>query len=122
MNFAPSTVSDVSKRPLLEITYNGLVGIQPVSCTIPGEFRIYQNYPNPFNPKTKIKFDISEYSFTTLKIFDELGREVDNLINENLNPGNYEVEFNSNNLNSGVYYYKLQSGDFFHTKKMILLK
>jgi hypothetical protein len=86
------------------------------------EFRLEQNYPNPFNPVTNIQFRISDFGFVTLKVFDVLGKEVATLINEEKPAGSYEVEFNSNDLSSGIYFYKLQAGSFVDTKKMILLR
>ena len=86
------------------------------------DFSLSQNYPNPFNPSTTISFTISDVRFTTLKIYDVLGREIVTLINEEKPAGNYEVEFSGSNLASGIYYYQLRAGDFVETKKMILLK
>jgi hypothetical protein len=95
---------------------------------IPDEFSLRQNYPNPFNPSTKIRFDIAPHSrgaggvFTSLKVSDLLGREIATLVNEKLNPGSYEVTFDGTNLPSGIYFYKLTTGIFVETKKMILMK
>ncbi len=101
---------------------------------IPQTFELYQNYPNPFNPKTTIKFSIpTEYSpllggvrggsiHVELKVYTVLGREVTTLLNDEKQPGNYEVKFNGNRLASGVYFYRLTAGKFSITKKMILLK
>ena len=88
----------------------------------PSNFMLYNNYPNPFNPTTTIKYSIPEASFTSIKIYNELGKEVSTLVNETKSAGTYEVEFNASNLSSGVYYYKLQAGSFTETKKMILAK
>jgi hypothetical protein len=101
----------------------------------PNEFVLYQNYPNPFNPTTIIKYEIPSVTLrqaqsdimVTLKVYDVLGNEVATLVNEEKQPGVYEVEFNSHsdegqNLTSGVYLYKLQAGTFVQTKKMILAK
>jgi len=93
-------------------------------------FELSQNYPNPFNPVTKIKFDIPALSLSSigegpgvrLIIYDVLAREVAVLVNQQLKPGTYEVEFDGSNLPSGVYFYKLYSGDFIETRKMVLLK
>jgi hypothetical protein len=92
-------------------------------------FSLDQNYPNPFNPTTKIKYTIPsisqsgvEKSLTTLKIYDVLGNETAVLVNEEKIAGNYEVEFDAANLSSGIYFYKLISGSFVDTKKMILLR
>lgn len=97
------------------------------SETIPENYELAQNYPNPFNPSTKIRFRIPETGFVQLKVYDILGREAAVLINEILPAGNYETVFDSNrylnyNFASGVYIYKLTSGNFSQSKKMILLR
>jgi len=96
---------------------------------VPGIYKLYDNYPNPFNPGTKITFEIgySAYShsrgeFVSLKVFDMLGKEVATLVNENLQPGSYEVTFSGSNFSSGVYFYQLRAGEFSETKKLILMK
>jgi len=105
-----------------------IVSVEEIqSGNIPEEYFLSQNYPNPFNPSTKIEFAIPEDGLVSLKIFDLLGNEVATLVNEELAPGKYEVEFNSHsgegrNLTSGIYFYKLQAGSFVATKKMLLLK
>jgi hypothetical protein len=100
-----------------------------------------QNYPNPFNPETKIKFSVPVDSRirgndrggafgndkggngkVVLKVYDILGKEIETLVNEKLNPGTYEVTFNASQYPSGVYFYRLITGSFTDTKKMILLK
>lgn len=86
------------------------------------DFELTQNYPNPFNPSTKIKYQIPELSFVTIKVYDVLGKEVTTLINEEKPAGSYEVEFDASRLPSGVYFYRLQAGSFIETKKMILLR
>lgn len=93
----------------------------------PKEFTLSQNYPNPFNPSTTIKFTVPldvkrETSNTKLVVYDILGREVKTLVNENRAPGSYEITFDASQLASGVYFYRLQSGSFNQTKKMILLR
>ena len=93
-------------------------------------FVLYPNYPNPFNPSTKIRYDIAEKSFVTLKIFDLLGREVAALVSEEKNAGKYSVQFNTTKLNggrrglsSGIYFYQLKAGDsFIDTKKFVFMK
>ncbi len=125
------------------VFYNPTIGITPISNEIPKTFSLSQNYPNPFNPSTAIKFNIpllrgvaeSRGVSVQLKIYDVLGREVAVLINQQLQPGVYEVTFDGTNLTSGVYYYKLVVGDpreigtgntnnggFSETKKMIMIK
>jgi len=92
------------------------------SNAIPTGFTLFQNYPNPFNPTTKIKFGLPANSFTTLKIYDILGREVKTLVNVEMTTGYHEVELNANDLPSGIYLYKLQTNSFTDVKKLILLK
>ena len=101
------------------------VGIVNISGNVPDKFQMYQNYPNPFNPVTKIKFDIpgtANQITAILKIYDNTGREVTTLVNENLNPGTYEADWNAGNFSSGVYYSKLIAGSYVEIKKMILTK
>jgi hypothetical protein len=88
---------------------------------------LYQNLPNPFNPSTLIKFDIpsdvkNQSSNVRLIIIDVLGREIATLVNEKLNAGSYEVNWNASSFSSGVYFYKLMTGGFVDVKKMVLLK
>ena len=131
------------------IKYSPIVNIQPISNEIPDKFKLSQNYPNPFNPVTKIKFALpapllrqtglppspqGEGLGVRVVIYDILGREVAELVNEQLSPGNYEVEWNADGFSSSVYYYKLiitdastsllkaGSTSFTETKKMILLR
>ena len=93
---------------------------------LPKEFLLAQNYPNPFNPSTKIKYSVPvmDANFTNVKliIYDVLGKEVLDLVNEQQTAGNYEIEFNASNLSSGMYFYKLSSNNFSAIKKMLLVK
>lgn len=93
-----------------------------VEVETPNEFLLSQNYPNPFNPTTTIKFSIPETGLVTLKIYDILGKEVAALVNEKKSAGNYSVNFNAGHLASGIYIYRLTSGHFTSSKKLILLK
>jgi len=93
------------------------------------EFKLAQNYPNPFNPSTRIQFAVSSTQYVTLKVYDVLGNEIATLVDEKKSIGNYEVEFNANNLTSGVYFYQLKvyyendkDGNSVQTKKMVLIK
>ncbi|MFH0735697.1 MAG: T9SS type A sorting domain-containing protein [bacterium] len=83
---------------------------------------IIQNYPNPFNPSTTIKYSIPHSNIVTLKVYDVLGKEVANLVNEYKNAGSYEVNFDGSKLSSGTYFYQLKAGQFTETKKLLLLK
>jgi|WetSurMetagenome_2_1015567.scaffolds.fasta_scaffold06481_4 hypothetical protein len=101
-------------------------GYQNLDAT-PSKYVLYQNYPNPFNPSTNIKYQILKNSYVTLKIYDILGKELATLVNEFQKAGTYEKQFsiNSNSLSSlpsGIYFYRLQAGDFADVKKMILVK
>ncbi len=98
------------------------VTVEEVNSTIIAEFILSQNYPNPFNPSTKISWQSPVSGHQTLKVYDVLGNEVANLVNEYKPEGSYEVDFNASSLSSGIYFYKLQAGSFIQTKKMIVLK
>ncbi len=98
------------------------VGVEDEFNPFPTEFLLSQNYPNPFNPITIIKYAVPKWSRTTLKIFDILGNDIVTLVNEEKPVGTYELNWNADNLPSGVYFYRLQAGDFVQTRKMILLK
>jgi hypothetical protein len=110
-------------------------GIKPISKEIPNSYKLFQNYPNPFNPSTNIKFDIAPLfnqgrvapasagdGVVTLKIYDILGREVTTLVNQQLQPGTYNIEWNASDYPSGIYFYKLETGNFVDAKKMVLVK
>jgi photosystem II stability/assembly factor-like uncharacterized protein len=115
--------------------HGGIVSVEESDQELnPAEFNLGQNYPNPFNPSTLIQYTIGSRQFVTLKVYDVLGNEIATLVNEELSPGEYEVEFSPEssikNPASGIYFYTLRAGDpstssgrgFIQTKKMILLK
>ncbi len=99
-----------------------ILGIKREENINPVSFALYQNYPNPFNPSTTIKYSINKGSFVTLKIFDPLGRELKTLVSDQQNAGEYQVNFEANDLSTGIYFYTLQSGESRITKKMLLLR
>ena len=101
---------------------DNLVSVEDEISNTPTEFFLYQNYPNPFNPSTTISWQSPVSGHQTLKIYDVLGNEVATLVNEFRNSGSYEVDFNASSLSSGIYFYKLQAGDFVQTRKMLMLK
>ncbi len=103
------------------IGYGTLVGIKDPP-KIPSNNELYQNYPNPFNPSTTIKYSIYKNGFVKLKVYDMLGNEVATLVNEIKAEGNYNIVFNASSLISGIYFYRLQSGNFSKTKKLLLVK
>ena len=116
-NLFSGTDKGVWKRPLTEV-----IGIQSVSTEIHSEFSLSQNYPNPFNPVTNIKFQMPNSGPVKITVFDIAGREVAELVNQNLSAGTYNVDFDASHLSSGAYFYRLQTKDFTSVKKMILIK
>jgi hypothetical protein len=101
----------------------GLVtGISQNGTEVPNDFSLSQNYPNPFNPVTNIKFAIPVSGFVKLTVFDITGREVAVIVNKEMTAGNYTADLDASKLSSGVYFYKLNAGDFSDTKKMMLVK
>lgn len=98
------------------------IGINPTSGETPANYSLSQNYPNPFNPVTKINFALPKSGFVSLKVFDVLGREISNLVNEHKEAGNHSVFFNAENLTSGIYFYKLEVNGFSEIKKMSFIK
>jgi len=105
-----------------------LIGIKKIQTNIPVNYYLYQNYPNPFNPATRIRFNIPGMNPADVKlfIFDITGREIASIVNEKLEPGEYETEWNATSFSSGVYFCRLSvtggAGEFTSTKKMVLLK
>jgi hypothetical protein len=89
---------------------------------IPTAYSLMQNYPNPFNPTTKIQYSLPEVSYVRLSVYNGMGQEMMQLVNENQSAGKYIVEFNAQSLPSGIYFYRLQNSKFVDTKKMLLLK
>jgi hypothetical protein len=127
--------ADITKTDTIEFLISDQKSIQQkkqfiFTYTQPKEFSLEQNYPNPFNPTTKIRYTIAPPNLpkgeaigkVTLKIYDILGNEVATLVNEEKPAGYYEVEFNASNLASGVYIYRLTSGKFVSTKKLMVLQ
>jgi len=101
---------------------NSVSGIQTISSIIPSDYRLFQNYPNPFNPSTNIRFDIPAAGNVNIAVYDILGREVLSLADEHKEAGSYELNFDASMLTSGAYFYRLRSGNFNDTKKMIIIK
>ncbi len=112
------TETGLWKRPISDLVTD--VGRR--SDQTPNTFALEQNYPNPFNPSTQIRFDIPISSHVSLKIYSLLGQEISTLVNEVNPPGSYHVEWNAEGFSSGVYFYRLQAGDFVDVKKMIVLR
>lgn len=100
----------------------GLTSTGQTSVEIPADYSVSQNYPNPFNPNTRIDFAIPRSGIVKVVVYDIAGREVQTLVNERLNAGYYKTDFDGSTLSSGVYIYRVQSGDFSTVKKMTLVK
>jgi type IX secretion system substrate protein len=96
--------------------------VRDVGGEVPLQFGLGQNYPNPFNPSSMITFQIPNFGHVRLTVFDLLGEEIKVLVNEELNPGSYETKFDGGGLSSGVYFYRLQTGKFVTTRKLLLQK
>jgi hypothetical protein len=121
---ADTTSPSSGTIPINGITYlhSNVVGVKQANNSLPENFRLEQNYPNPFNPTTQINYSIPSSQKVVLKVYDELGRDVATLVNNEQAAGNYTVDFDASNLASGIYFYRLQAGDFVQMKKMILMK
>ncbi|MBK8550226.1 MAG: T9SS type A sorting domain-containing protein [Ignavibacteria bacterium] len=112
----------VGSDGLILKTGNGGLTSAGEFTSVPSSFILEQNFPNPFNPVTVIRYALAQSNFVTLKIYDVLGKEVLTLVNEKQHAGNYEIEFNAENFFSGVYFYKIEAGDFSDVKRMLLIK
>ncbi len=96
--------------------------VSPISSNVPGEYKLHQNYPNPFNPVTNINFDIPKAGLVSIKVYDITGREISTLVNQSMEAGSFNVEFDASSIASGTYFYKIQAGNFTDVKKMMLVK
>lgn len=117
-----NAVGDIGVLKGWGIRFNNVVSNENNFTELPKQFTLYQNYPNPFNPMTKITYSVPQQSFVTLTVYDILGREISKLVNEMKLPGTYSVIFDGSNFSSGVYFYKIEAGDFVQNKKMELVK
>ena len=107
----------VWRRPLSEM----ITSVEPPSADVPGIFSLAQNYPNPFNPSTILSFTIPHSSFVVLKVYNILGQEVRTLVDEKMEAGPHHVQFNAEDLPSGVYMYRIESGGQVVSRKMVLV-
>jgi hypothetical protein len=115
--FVGTETGGVFRAPLSALT----TGVNEKN-ELPNNFNLSQNYPNPFNPTTTISFSLPSKSYVSLKVFDALGREVSILVSKELTAGKYSEQWNSGSLPSGVYFYRLQAGNYCETRKLVLLK
>jgi len=105
----------------IEVSKSIVDGIED-QTDLPTDFKLMQNYPNPFNPNTIINYSVPKQGKVTIAVFNALGKQVATLVNEEKSAGNYKIDFNAENLSSGIYFYKMQANEFIQTKKMLLLK
>lgn len=113
-----ATEYGVWRRPLSEV----ITSVEPRGTNIPNHFYLQQNYPNPFNPSTTIEYNIPKAELLTIKVYNVLGQEIKILFNEEKPAGSYQIKFDGSNLASGIYFYRIQAGDFSQIKKMVLMK
>jgi len=116
--FVGTVGAGVWRRPLSEM----VTSMSTSSGDIPNEFKVEQNYPNPFNPATTIRYGLPQRSNVVLTVYNTLGQEVSTLVQRQQEAGSYEVKFDGSALASGVYFYRLQTGSFVDTKKLLLLR
>jgi len=117
-NLFAGNLNGVWMRPLPEM----ITSVDNKYNNLPTSFSLQQNYPNPFNPATSIKYSIPKSGIVIIKVFDVLGRKISTLVNEYKLAGNYSVQFNAAKSTSGVYFYRMESGSFTQTKKLLILK
>lgn len=118
-----SSVTVQVRYPIVETArWTVMIGIENISTEIPKEYKLYQNFPNPFNPTTNINFDIIKNGNVSIVVYDLLGRVVETIVNQEMSPGRYKVDFNATNYASGMYIYKIVTGDFVDVKKMLIVK
>jgi hypothetical protein len=109
--------------PISDVIFQTMVtNVEDEQHKVPTQFGLEQNYPNPFNPSTSIQYQVSSISQVSLKVYDLLGREVAELVNEEKPAGTYEVTFDASGLSSGVYYYQIKTDSYLETKKMLLIR
>ena len=101
---------------------NIVTNVAQTNSMIPDKFELYQNYPNPFNPSTTIKYDLPKQSSVKIEVFDIMGRKVATLVDETMKAGSYQMHWNAKQFASGVYFYRLQAGNYSAAKKLLLLK
>lgn len=118
----PTTVMFDPDNEIVLKSSSIVLGLNEHNPLTPGKFQLYQNYPNPFNPETKINYDVPKNSHVKLVVYDVLGKEIKTLVNENKTSGKYTVSFNGISLPSGVYFYRIQAGNYVAVKKMVLIK
>jgi len=117
-----SEMADYSSVATLVKYAQVTVSVDEEESGVPESYSLSQNFPNPFNPSTAIKFQVPANGLVSVKVYDVLGREVATLVNDELSPGSYSVEWNAVGFASGVYFYRLEAAGFVETKKLLLIK
>ena len=117
-NLFAGTEGGVWRRPLSEM----ITSVERLVSDLPSEFSLSQNYPNPFNPSTTIRYGLPHKSAVQLTVFNTLGQQVAQLVNAEMEAGYHEVQFDGNGLSSGVYFYRIQTGSYVETKRLLLIK
>ncbi len=121
----PSSQPDsgnVAINKMMVLVSSSFTDVKVIKTEAPSEYSLSQNYPNPFNPATTISYQVPAYSHVTIKVYNMLGKELGTIVDENKLQGNYTVNYNAGSLSSGIYFYRMQAGNFISTKKIILLK
>jgi hypothetical protein len=123
---ALTTVNDSTVALVYPSTFNIvnpiITGTGNNTSELPKEFKLYDNYPNPFNPTTSIKYDLANNTFVKLVVYDITGKEVETLVNDNMQAGRYEASFNGASYASGIYFAKIEAGTYKHIVKMVMVK
>ena len=123
---ALTTVNDSTVALAYPSTFNIvnpiITGTGNNTSELPKEFKLYDNYPNPFNPTTSIKYDLANNTFVKLVVYDITGKEVETLVNDNMQAGRYEASFNGASYASGIYFAKIEAGTYKHIVKMVMVK
>ncbi len=118
-----SCCSGVEASIARDTPYTGITGlIETGDMSFPELYYLMQNYPNPFNPSTSIEFTLLKPEFVELKVYNILGKEVTTIVSNKLNQGNHTYQFDASRFSSGVYYYRIEAGEFQDVKKMVLIK
>jgi len=121
-NYSESPVRYLTGAIINGKNYGTIVGVKNYKSSLPNKVSLSNNYPNPFNPATTINYQIPKASNVQIKVYDVLGKEVAELVNEKKEPGRYNVQFDASNLPSGLYFYRMQAGKFSEVRKMLLMK
>jgi len=116
--------NDVSNKEVINaaVSENVTTSLNNLSGSVPEKYKLHQNYPNPFNPSTEFKVDVPVKDFVRIELYNNLGQSVKTIVNNILNPGSYKYFIDGSNLNSGIYFLKLNAGNFFDAKKIVLTK